>query len=199
MNLWLDTGNCFCIIKTMSQGLFLYIVAVLLCNLQQRGEKKFAFKVLRAQVVISEIKKFAKTSANVGSNLTDHYCYRNSWRPTQAVALGKATLTDNKQRLFSWVDSVVHHALTICFYSETAKEQGSMGAWGPHCYWLDCRSKPFLIASEHKRPELDERPSTDCGRNERWRIEQCQYGIYQQHRRRKAVCTASERKCWGKS
>lgn len=61
----------------------------------------FAFKAVRAQVVPSEIEKLAKTSANAGSNLTDHYCYRNSWRPTQAVALGKATLNDNKQRLFS--------------------------------------------------------------------------------------------------
>lgn len=67
------------------------------------------------------------------------------------------------------------------------RQQGSMWAWSPHCYWYDTRSKPFPIISDHKKTQV--RWKAIKRLQEKWgRTEQSLYSIYKPHRIRFLCC-----------
>lgn len=133
----------------------LLVFAVLLCNSQWGGRTipfkaqwavRFVFFLLSLRRLHLK-RKGCKTSSNAESNST-HYCCSKNFRdrPTQAVALGKATLNHNKQNFFGWVDFAVHHTLTICFQTETAREKGSICSPRPTLLLIG----PYIKAFSHR-------------------------------------------------
>lgn len=164
------------------QAVLVCMFAVLLCNLQWR-ENKIAFKVLwevrlvflpRSSGGYIWDAKGCKTRASVGSNLIDHYCCKNfiethtgscPWQSytkpqqTKAFLLGGLRCPPRPDNMFSEWDS-----------------KGSKRVWEPEAHAVTDRTpdqSPFPIVSEYKKPERDERPSADCGRNDEGQNRPC--------------------------
>lgn len=143
-DLWLDTESCLCrrIKKNKSDlcALFgckvstslphVYVCSAVVQSVAE-GRKDSTRSVMGSnacfphpgpQVVLWEMqKRLQNTGKQKGSNLNRPLLLaRISWRPTQAVALGKAEPQQTKPFSAGWTP-VVHHTLTICFQSETAR------------------------------------------------------------------------------